>query len=288
MVLPERDAGENGQGVQDSFREHLEGFVDRLMREVYRLLGSAEWPAHFILSGEIVRAYGFKECFEGVAESRLDIWDESYFKLGGEVDTGQRGSGLATAYGIAEDCGGRFNLRKGEFAGNTHASVQAKQLWYAAGLLVLVFLSWGIYSYASMIAGDRELAYLEEATAQVYRDSLPGVSEEMATVQYRSILSSRMAMLTGEQVDGDTVSVSVIEALRAISSVLDRKIHVEFFSLSLDGKRIGLQGETRSMNEVEGVRKAFEKTKIFEDVKIKNAIAEKRAKKIRFEIEVTR
>jgi Tfp pilus assembly PilM family ATPase len=272
--------------MRESFGKHLEGFVRRLMRESYRLMGEADWPSHFVLSGEIVRVQNFREVFEEVSEGSLDVWDELSLKLGSEVEVGQRGSGLATIHGAVEK-GESFNLLKGEFAPKGGGFPMRRQLAYGVSLLLALLLAWGGYVYATLVAGERELAYLGEATRQVYADALPGVNGELAVAQLESVLTSRLALLTGESPDG-METPAVIETLRAVSNVLDSKIKVEFLTLSLDEKRIDVQGETRSLNEVEGVRTAFAKTKFFKGVKIKNATTDKGSGKVRFEIEVVR
>ena len=275
--------------LQEAFRKHLVTFVNKQLREVYRLLEDSEWPSRFVLSGDIVRVQLLREVFEEVSEGHLDIWDELCFRLGDEVDDGQRGSGLATAYGLAEESDATFNFRKDEFAMAGANFVWRQEACFFAALLLSVFLAWGGYAYATLIANDRELTYLEEATLQVYKDALPEVSQSLAPMQYQSILSSREDMLSGKQNSqfGEK-SASVIETLRAVSAVLDKKIDVEFISLNLDSKRIDIQGTTRTMIAVDDVRKALEKAKIFNGVKIKNATANKKSKAIRFEIEVQR
>ena len=288
VMLFDKVEGENAakRRLRESFGRHFERFVRRLMRESYRLMGEADWPSHFVLSGEIVRIQNFREVFEEVSEGSLDIWDELSLKLGSEVEAGQRGSGLATIHGAVEK-GESFNLLKGEFALKGGGFPLRRQLAYAASLLLVLFLAWGGYVYATLVAGERELTYLGEATRQVYADAMPGVNDEMAVAQLESVLTSRLALLTGENPNG-TETPAVIETLRAVSHVLDNKINVEFLSLSLDEKRIDVQGETRSMNEVEGVRTAFANTEVFKGVKIKNAATDKTSGKVRFEIEVER
>ncbi|BDQ38447.1 hypothetical protein SYK_28070 [Pseudodesulfovibrio nedwellii] len=287
-------AGENpvedsGNDIQEAFQKQLEAFVGKQLREIYRLLGDSEWPSRFILSGDVVRIQTFRKAFEEASEGHLDIWDELSLKLGDEVDEGQRGSGLATSFGLTEESDASFNFRKDEFALVGANSVWHQEAWFFAVLFLSIFIAWGAYSYATLIANDRELAYLEEATLQTYKDALPEVSQSLAPMQYQSIISSRVDMLSGRPDDqAGGKSVSVIETLRVVSAVLDKKIDVEFISLNLDSRRIDLQGETRSMNAVDSVRKAIEKTKVFQGAKIKNATANKKSKRIRFEIEVQR
>lgn len=287
MVLGED--GAEGDEVRERFDKHLKKYLQKTMREVYRLLGDSEWPSRFIVSGEIVRALGFREKFEAVSDGGLDVWEERCLKLGDEVDEGQRGSGLAVGYGTAEDSGVSFNFRKGEFSFAGDSGPWTREIAYLSALLLSIVMAWGAYSYISFVSGEREIAYLNEAMVQVYKDALPKVSQELAPMQYQSILSSRVDMLTGSDKNSSNgEGASVIKTLHTISSVLNKKIDVEFLSLSLDDKRIDVQGETKTMNEVDSVRAALDKAKVFKAVKVKNAIAEKRTKRIRFEIEVQR
>lgn len=282
--------GDTEQDLQDSFKEELVIFIRKQLREVYRLVGDEEWPSRFVVSGDIVRIQGFREAFEDVSEGHLDVWDELSLKLGDEVDEGQRGSGLATSYGLAEDSGGSFNFRKGEFAFAGGKSLWRQEIWFFASLLLAILLAWGGYAYSTLVANDRELTYLDEATLQVYKDALPEVSQGLAPSQYQSILTSRIDVFAGRS-QADTsgkATASVIETLRSVSAVLNKKIDVEFLSLTLDSKRIDIQGETKSMNAVDSVRNAIEKTKMFQGAKIKNATVNKKSKRIRFEIEVQR
>lgn len=282
--------GDSEQDIQEAFREELAAFVRKQMREVYRLVGDTEWPSRFVVSGDIVRIQAFREVFEEVSEGHLDVWDELFLKLGDEVDEGQRGSGLATSFGLAEESGASFNFRKGEFAFAGAHSPWRQEIWFFASLLLAVMLAWGGYAYSTLIANDRELTYLEEATLQIYKDALPEVSQSLAPSQYQSIMTSRVAALTGTSQNDKSgkSAASVIETLRAVSAVLNKEIDVEFLSLTLDSKRIDIQGETKTMNAVDSVRSTIEKTKIFQGAKIKNATVDKKSKRIRFEIEVTR
>jgi len=289
MLFPGSDSEDgNGKVFVDVLGEHLQIFVRKLVREAQRQLGDMDWPSLFVLSGEIVRLQDFRGTFEDVAVSRLAIWDEYCLKLGDEFEAGQRGSGLATVHGVAEESGDAFNFRKGEFHRPDSASVLQKQLWHAAVVLLSLGVAWGAYAYASLVSGERELAYLNAATREVYAAALPDVNDSMALVQYQSILASRLSVLTGDSNAGGERALPVIEILRSVSRVLDKKVDVEFISMSLDGKQIDLQGETKSMASVEKVRTAFVKTKAFKDVKIKSATVDKRSRKVRFEIGVER
>jgi Tfp pilus assembly protein, ATPase PilM len=285
MVL----GGSGQDGDKPHFGEHLDKFLRKLMREVYRLLGDAEWPSCFIVSGEIVGVHGFRQEFEAVSDGSLHVWEEANLKLGDEIDEGQRGSCLAVGFGTAEESGGGFNLRKGEFAAVRSHAARNREIAYFAALALAIVLAWGVYAYASLVRGERDLAYVREATADLYRKALPDVSRSLAPVQYQSILSSRLQMLTGEA-DGSSSEQmeSVIETLRIISAAIDAKVDVEFMSLSLDSERIDLQGEARTMNEVDALRASLVGSKGFKGVKVKNAVAEKRSGKIRFELEVQR
>lgn len=281
-----------GEGDDDS-REALgiclDKFLNKILREVYRLLGEAEWPTMFVVSGEIVRVQAFRETFEKVSEGSLTIWEEACLKLGDELDDGQRGSGVAVGYGTAEESGGKFDFRKDEFSRAGGKSAMQREIFYVVGLLLAVALAWGGYAYANLMSGERELEYLREATLQQYRDAIPEVGNDMALMQYQSILSSKLELLTGTSNSGkDGDSSSVIDTLRTVSSVLAKNIDVEFLSLSMDAKRIDIQGQTRTMKEVDTVRASLVKTKAFKSVKVKNAVTEKRTKRIRFEIEVIR
>ncbi len=276
-------------GDDDVYSACLKRFLRKVMREISRLLGNEDWPSSFVISGEIVRVQKFKELFERVSESALYVWEEHCLELGEEVDEGMRPSGIAVAYGTAESSGGSFNFCKGKFAPANKNDGWRREIFYVAGLILAVALSFGGYVYANLVSGERQLEYLHDATLEVYRAALPNVSQELDLVQYQSILTSRVQMLTGDVIkktasDGR----SVIETLRVVSSVLDRKTDVEFQNLGLDGKRLDIQGETVSMNEVDRVRVALDTSKIFKSVTVKNAKADKRTKRIRFEIEVLR
>ncbi|MEF2231517.1 MAG: hypothetical protein V3571_11360 [Pseudodesulfovibrio sp.] len=278
-----------GKGEDDgteSMRRGLEKFLQRLLREVYRQFGEKEWPSRFILSGDIMRIQGLKAAFEEASGGGLEVWEESCLELGGEMDEGQRVSGLAVGYGAAEESGGSFNFLREEFAVGGRS--WSRDALFAAALLLAVLFSWGGYVYASLVSGERELQYLRDATGQVCRDALPGVGADMMPGQYRSILETRVSRLSDTPGGGDGETASVIETLRTVSSVINQKVDVEFLSLSLDSRRFDIQGETRSMNEVDAVRVSLEGTRLYKDVKIKNATSDKRSGRIRFEIEVMR
>lgn len=278
----------DGEDISKQVDDSLGKFVRRILREVYRLLGDAEWPSRFVVSGEVVRFQRFRGVFESVSEVGLDIWDEQCLKLGDEVDEGQRGNGLAVGYGLTETSGCRFNFCKEEFAAAGGANSWTREVAFVAAMLVVAGLAWGGYAYATLVSGNRDLDYLTEATLQVYKTVLPGVNQDLSLEQYESILSSRQAMITGDGSAANDNSVTVIETLRVISSVLNKKIDVEFLGLSLDSRRIDVQGEAATMNEVDGIRAALAKAKAFKGVKVKNAVTNKRTKRIRFEIEVER
>lgn len=281
--------GEGEESAREALATCLDKFLNRILREVYRLLGEVEWPTMFVVSGEIVRVEQFKDTFESVSEGSVTIWEEACLKLGDELDDGQRGSGVAVGYGTAEESDHGFDFRKEEFSlAGGRSSIQ-RELFYVAGLLLAMALAWGGYAYASLVSGERELEYLREATMQQYRDAIPEVGQDMALMQYQSILSSKLDVLTGTPAGGKAGdAASVIDTLRTVSAVLAKKIDVEFLSLSMDTKRIDLQGQTRTMKEVDTVRASLVKTKAFKSVKVKNAVADKRTKRIRFEIEVVR
>jgi len=270
-------------------RKQAEAFLRRLLREVARQLGDDSFPGHFILSGEIVRMQGFREMFSEFSQSRLDIWDEVFFKPGEEIDEGQRGSGLASVYGTAQEGAPAFDLRRGEFALARANSGWRRDLHAAIVFLVFVCLAWGGFSYASLSAKERELSVLEQATRQVYLEVLPDVSSSLAPVQYQSILVSRLDDLRGTSVQGEEGGdQTVIEILRQMSTSLASDLDVEFLSLALDRKRIGCNGRAHSMAEVDKVRKAMAGTEIFREVKIRSAVADKRDGGVHFEIEVLR
>lgn len=282
-----------GDGADDDTSElldtHLEKFLQKMLREVYRLLGEHEWPRRFVVSGEIVRNQRFRSIFESVSDGSLDVWEESCLKLGDEVDLGQRGLGLAVGYGTAEESGGSLNLLKGEFAFAGGNTAWVREALYLGVLLLAVGLAWGGYAYSSVVSGERELAYIRSATTELYKEALPGVQEGLAPMQYQSILSSRLESLTGQTAGGQEAdTAAVIDTLLTVSKVLNRKIDVEFISLNLDLKRMDIQGQTRTMKDVDSIRGALVKTKSFNQVKVKNATADKRTKRIRFEIEVDR
>jgi len=285
MVL---DNGGDGDH-QALYRKHMELFLRKLLREVYRLLGDVEIPSRFIVSGEIVRFQLFREVFTEGFDGTLDVWEERCLEPGLELDEGQRGSGVAVGYGNAEEAGGRFNFCKEEFASVCPDSCWKQDVIHLGTLLLCVLLAWGVYAYSSMVSGERELKRLNEATAQQYRKALPDLNPNMALMQYESILSAKLQALTGDTEGGpDESTTSVIETLRTVSKTVSRDIDVEFISLNLDGKRIDLQGEAGSMNDVDTIRAALGAVDIFKGVKIKNAMKDKRTSKIRFEMEVER
>lgn len=280
----------SGERIDEVVAGLLDDFVRRLLREVYRLSGNEQCPSHFVLSGNVIRVQNFRNVFAAVADSEVHVWEECCFSLGDEIDEGQRGSGLASGFGTAEDSGPGFNFRKGEFAVPGTFDSWRRDVVFLCLVFVALMVAWGGYAYATLMSGQREFVYLNEAMLQVYRDALPGVSEDLAPVQYQSILTSKIDILSGDSRNAsDDVSMSVIETLKAISVVLDKKIDVELLNLSLDGRRIDIQGETKTMNEVDVIRSALTgRANVFKDVNVKNAIVDKRAGKVRFEIEVLR
>lgn len=289
MLFSDTNSDHGMDEEHEIFLKQVDVFLRKLMRETLRQLGDVPLPVHFVLSGNIVRMQGFRERFEEISQCGMDIWDELFLKLGEEVEAGQRGSGLATAYGTAEESGPAFDFLKEEFAPPRSASGWQQDIRFMAVFLLLVLFAWGGYAYASLLAQERELAVLEQSILRIYQDALPDVSENLVPLQYQSILSSRLEDMSGKTTDDlQRDGLPVIEVLNRISSALRDDVDVEFVHFSLDGSRIGFHGEVPAMGDVESIRKAIVEIGVFHEVKIRSAVADAQSRRVRFEMDVVR
>lgn len=266
----------------------LEKFCQRLVRDCLRLLPKDTSDPLFLVSGDIVRATGFREAFQKASETEVRIWEELYFAPGEEIDEGQRGSGLATVYGLIMPNGPSFNFRKDEFALVKPISTLRKDGIRYGALVLLFVLSFTLALYSQIKFKEEKVELLTNKTLQAYEKALPQVSKGLQLAQYESILSSRLDVLTGDNESKSNNIEPVIYVIREISAAIENNIDIEITNMSLDDKQITIQGETASLAAVEKIRKLLNNSNQFESVDIKNAVADKKKNIIRFDILLNR
>lgn len=280
--------GPSGKGADEHaelLTRHQERFFLRLFREVGRHLDDTGMPSRLVVSGDIVRAQGFRTMLREELSAEVDVWEERCLAPGLELDEGVRGTGLAVAYGLAEERGGAINFRKGDYR-LADAGEGPRGWLYPAAALAAVLLAWGVYAYASAVGDGRQLELYRSATRQLYAEALPDVSGDLEPVQYRSVVENRMAAMAADGAGETDESGSVIHLLLAVSRVVTQD--VELSTMTLDGKRLNFQGEAATMGDVDAARTALEGAGLFRSVKIVNAVADRRSSRIRFEIVVER
>lgn len=264
---------------------HQERFFRRLFREVDRHLDDNGMPSRLVVSGDIVRAETFRTMLREDLAAEVDVWEERCLAPGLEPDEGVRGTGVAVAYGLAEERGGAVNFRTGDYA-PPEAESGMRGWLYPAVAVAAVLLAWGVYAYASMVGGDRQLELYRSATRRLYAEALPDVAGDMELAQYRSVVENRMAAMAGDGGGEAEEGGSVIRLLLEISRLVTQD--VELSALTMDGKRLNFQGEAATVGDVDAARAALEGAGLFKSVQIVNAVTDKRTARIRFEIVVQR
>jgi hypothetical protein len=164
-----------------------------------------------------------------------------------------------------------FNFRTGIIAPQTTFRDRKKRwAFIAAGCLLVL----GVY-VVTLVSGvhskENQLAMLNQKIQTLAGETLPDVRPGMRPSQYISILKDRL----GEDAGGDTVenqaSASALEAMRAISALVDPAFKVTLGMMTLDGSKVRLSGSADGFATVESMKQRLQSSAKFANVVIKGA-----------------
>ncbi|OBQ46589.1 pilus assembly protein PilM [Halodesulfovibrio spirochaetisodalis] len=285
-----------GESENVVFHHALSESLKRLAKSILLGINTSTASAETIfLSGEISKIQGVDQIFSEI----LDRSVTSVHKLkDAPVITNLEDKNdwieCLPAYGLMPSAKVSLNMnsqgmnfRKEEFSYHKKQDPITSIAKYATAIALCIMLAWAGSLYAEGQQKEKEVKILTKSIKKAFRTALPDVRGNFGTIQFTSILQTRLKQLKGEDSSTAHKQIAVIELLRALSENTPTGLDVNLEDISIDEKRIGLRGNTDSLNTLEKFRAGLSKSPLLENIEIRGANNQKK-QRVRFELSIMR
>ena len=192
---------------------------------------------------------------------------------------------LCAVFSSAESNPG-FNFCKGDYAADSFFRKQMKHLVAAACLGIMVFAGLLFTIHADISLAEKKIARLDKAATRVFQDNFPGMTRIVDPVMQMKVRVNEVKKSAGRGDDGQGLDNSprlrVVDILLELSDRIPDAIAVTIDRFVLNPHRIILSGKTDDFNNVDRIKGAVQPSKMFRQVKISSAAADKTGSKVRF------
>ncbi len=180
-----------------------------------------------------------------------------------------------------------INFRKDEFLFSKKRDPLIHLTTYATVLACILMLTLSLSFFAQGHQKSLRAAALNAHRKKVLQRTLPEVSNSLSTIQYTSILTSRLAQLHGNSnVNSNKTELDSLDMLLALHKDTPKSLDITMEAIRIAEKNIELVGTTNSYNTLEQLRSQLAKNSYFKAVTIRGATNQKKQKRIRFELEI--
>ena len=195
--------------------------------------------------------------------------------------------GLAESSQLALSNQQIVNFRKDEFSFHKKTDPLTSTLKYATVIACTLMLAWAGSLTAQGYQKAQEAKTLNRSLKQTLQKTLPDVKGSFGTIQYTSILKSRLAQLEGRNASNQSQpAVDSLDLLQALHQSTPNSLDVAIENIRISEKNIDLVGTTNSYNTLEKVRSQLSQNSYFKAVTIRGATNQKKQSRIRFELEI--
>lgn len=179
------------------------------------------------------------------------------------------------------------NFRKKEFSYRKAKDPLTDTVKYCTAIACIILLAWSAALFAQGYSNALKAEKLNSALNKTLRKTLPDLKGSFGTIQYTSILKSRLAQLQGNANSKSSHSaVDTLDVLLALHKNTPKQLDVVMEKIRVSEKTVDLSGTANSYNTLEKLRSHLSKAKLFKAVTIRGAANQKNKKRVRFELEV--
>lgn len=179
------------------------------------------------------------------------------------------------------------NFRKDEFSFSKKRDPLTHVATYATALTCFLMLMWSLSLFTQGHQNALRAEALNTELKKTLQKTLPDVNRSFGTIQYTSILKSRLSQLHGNTNPNDTkTDIDSLDLLLALHKNTPKSLDITMEAVRITEKNIGLVGTTNSYNTLEKLRSQLAKNAHFNAVSIRGATNQKKQKRIRFELEI--
>ena len=180
-----------------------------------------------------------------------------------------------------------INFRKDEFSFSKKRDPLVHITTYATVLACILMVTFSLSLFAQGHQNDLRATDLNTNLKKTLQKALPKVNKSFGTIQYTSILKSRLAQLHGKSdANGNKAEIDSLDLLLALHKNTPKSLDIAMEAIRITEKNIGLVGTTNSYNTLEKLRSQLAKNSYFKAVTIRGATNQKKQKRIRFELEI--
>lgn len=180
-----------------------------------------------------------------------------------------------------------INFRKDEFSFSKKRDPLVHITTYATVIACILMITLSLSLFAQGYQNDLRAADLNANLKKTLQKALPKINKSFGTIQYTSILKSRLAQLHGKSdANGNKAEIDSLDLLLALHKNTPKSLDIAMEAIRITEKNIGLVGTTNSYNTLEKLRSQLAKNSFFKAVTIRGATNQKKQKRIRFELEI--
>lgn len=285
-----------GTSDNAAFHHGLSESLKRLAKSILLGINTSTATAETILlTGEISKIQGVDQIFSEI----LDRSVTSLHKFSGapvikNLEDKNDWIECLQAYGLMPSSKVNLNMstqgvnfRKEEFAFHKKLDPVTSIATYLTTIAIIIMLAWTGSLYAEGQQKEKEVKMLSSNIKKAFRTALPDVRGNFGTIQFTSILQSRLQQLKGEASTSNQKQAGVIELIHALSKHTPEGLDISLEDISIDEKRIGLRGNTDSLNTLEKFRAGLSQSPLLKDIEIRGANSQKK-QRVRFELSIMR
>ena len=290
-------AGTVGQAENaEQFQQAFAACLDSWIRSILLSIDSVAEPFDsVILSGALSQIRGIEEAVaEGLGTPVVAIHKHQDVKNLPEVANHADWDASLPAFGLAS--GGaallprrasRLNLRRGEFAYIKQQDPLLQSVTYLTAIAVALLLVWSASMFAFGYHQEQAAATLKKGITQSVRTALPELKGNFGTIQYTSILQSRLSQLRGTDARNSIVApVDQLDYYQALHRNAPAKLDVTVDLFTMNDSSIGLVGTAESYEALEQLRTQLAKNPLFSSVIVRGATNQKKQRRVRYELEI--
>lgn len=283
------------QENEKKIKEALSTQLQRLAKQILLSLNSENQAAEsLLLYGDIARLQGVEKFFTdevGLPTIALHKHPNASNLL--PVKDNDEWLECLPAYALAPIKNSAFqqtkniNFRKDEFSFTPKKDPLTKRITYATTLASILMLMFSLSFFAQGYKKSEQIETVNAELKSMLQKILPDVNRSFGTIQYTSILKSRLSQLHGNINQNDPkTNIDSLDLLLALHKSTPKSLDIAIECIRITEKNIGLVGTTNSFNTLETFRSLLAKNTYFKTVGIRGATNQKKQKRIRFELEV--
>jgi general secretion pathway protein L len=178
-----------------------------------------------------------------------------------------------------------FNLRQGPYAIKRRWQEYKNEIINTLLWLFILALGFASNMFIDNKILEKQDRQLTSEVKQIFQQALPGENISNPVQQIKNKIDE---LKSSFMVPGDQQStLSVIDSINLISSVIESNIDVLFTRLVVEGNDIHISGKTDAFNSVDIMKNKLENARQIQSVSVTSSKKERRGDKIAFKLKVT-